>query len=150
MTVLCFVQDAAPVFAEIIRVLRPSGKLMIGELGKWSSWAAARRIRAWLGSLLWRRGRFRTATELVPDYFDVWNGLSLALSLSGLDREAVEAARAAVRASAANRFGYVALAHALRVTGQFEDRFLARSKRWGRRFCRRSGVKGRDAAHVRR
>jgi ubiquinone biosynthesis O-methyltransferase len=64
VTILCFVENAAPVFAEIARVLRPGGRLVIGELGKWSSWAAARRIRAWLGSQLWRRGRFRTAREL--------------------------------------------------------------------------------------
>lgn len=64
VTTLCFVDDAAPVFAEIARVLRPGGRLVIGELGKWNSWAAARRIRAWLGSPLWRLGRFRTASEL--------------------------------------------------------------------------------------
>ena len=64
ITVLCFVEDASPVFREIARVLRPGGRLIIGELGKWSSWAAGRRIRAWLGSRLWRQGRFRTAHEL--------------------------------------------------------------------------------------
>jgi len=64
VTILCFVENAAPVFAEIARVLRPGGRLVIGELGKWCSWAATRRIRAWLGSQLWRRGRFRTASEL--------------------------------------------------------------------------------------
>lgn len=64
VTILCFVENAAPVFHEIARVLRLGGFLVIGELGKWSSWAAARRIRAWLGSPLWRRGRFRTVREL--------------------------------------------------------------------------------------
>ena len=64
VTILCFVANAAPVFHEIARVLRPGGVLVIGELGKWSLWAAARRIRAWLGSPLWRRGRFRTSGEL--------------------------------------------------------------------------------------
>jgi ubiquinone biosynthesis O-methyltransferase len=64
VTILCFVEDPAPVFREIARVLRPGGRLVIGELGRWSTWAAERRIRAWLGSRLWRRGRFRTAREL--------------------------------------------------------------------------------------
>lgn len=64
VTILCFVADAGPVFEEIDRVLKPGGRLVIGELGKWSAWAAGRRVRAWLGSRLWRRGRFRTASEL--------------------------------------------------------------------------------------
>ncbi|MFQ5953508.1 MAG: class I SAM-dependent methyltransferase [Kiloniellales bacterium] len=64
VTVLCFVEDAAPVFREMARVLRPGGRLVVGELGKWSSWAAIRRIRGWLGSPLWRKGRFRTIREL--------------------------------------------------------------------------------------
>lgn len=64
VTILCFIADAAPVFREVARVLRPGGGFVIGELGKWSSWAALRRIRAWLGAPLWRRARFRTAGEL--------------------------------------------------------------------------------------
>jgi ubiquinone biosynthesis O-methyltransferase len=64
ITILCFVDDASPVLPEIARVLRPGGRLVVGELGKWSTWAARRRIRAWLGVQLWRRARFRTANEL--------------------------------------------------------------------------------------
>lgn len=64
ITILCFVEDASAVFDEIARVLRPGGRLVIGELGRWSSWAAARRVRAWLGSPLWQLARFRTSKEL--------------------------------------------------------------------------------------
>ncbi|MDA8051531.1 MAG: class I SAM-dependent methyltransferase [Rhodospirillales bacterium] len=64
VTILCFVADARPVFAEIARVLRPGGRLVIGELGRWNSWAAVRRVRAWSGSALWRGARFRTPAEL--------------------------------------------------------------------------------------
>jgi 2-polyprenyl-3-methyl-5-hydroxy-6-metoxy-1,4-benzoquinol methylase len=64
VTVLCFIPDAVPVLREIARVMRPGGRLVIGELGKWSSWAAARRIRAWRGSALWSKAKFRTKGEL--------------------------------------------------------------------------------------
>jgi SAM-dependent methyltransferase len=61
VTILCFVEHAAPVFKEIARVLKPGGHLVIGELGRWSTWAAERRVRAWLGgSRLWQQGFFRT------------------------------------------------------------------------------------------
>ncbi|WP_137128515.1 hypothetical protein [Roseomonas sp. HF4] len=46
------------------RVLRPGGRLVIGELGRWSLWAARDRIRGWLGSRLWRRSAFHSAADL--------------------------------------------------------------------------------------
>lgn len=63
-TILCFVADASGVFAEIARVLRPGGRLVIGELGKYSLWALQRAVRGRLGSPLWRQGHFWTPRQL--------------------------------------------------------------------------------------
>jgi SAM-dependent methyltransferase len=64
MTVLCFVPDAKAAAREMARVLRPGGRLVLGELGRWSFWAATRRLRGWLGSATWKAARFRDAGEL--------------------------------------------------------------------------------------
>ncbi|MDP2332703.1 MAG: class I SAM-dependent methyltransferase [Reyranella sp.] len=64
VTVLAFVSDTEGAIREMARVLRPGGSLIIGDLGKWNSWAARRRVRGWLGAKMWRAATFRTATEL--------------------------------------------------------------------------------------
>jgi SAM-dependent methyltransferase len=64
VTVLCFVKDAVPVLREAGKLLRPDGRLVIGELGRWNIWAAERRLRSWFGNPLWRQARFRSADEL--------------------------------------------------------------------------------------
>lgn len=119
-TVLCFVDDGQPFVSEMARVLRPGGRLVIGELNRWSSWAAQRRIRAWLGSRLWRQGRFRTAGEL----------RSLA-ETAGLD---VEAIRGAVY--------YPRLTWAARYMAPFDAR-LARMTTLGAAFIAMAAVKPR-------
>jgi len=64
ITVLCFLPGAIGAVREMARVLRPDGRLVLGELGRWSWWAAIRRVRSWLGSSIWAAAQFRTATEL--------------------------------------------------------------------------------------
>lgn len=64
VTVLCFVDDAAGAMREMARVLRPGGRLAIGELGRWNLWAAKRRLSGWLGSRVWQSATFRTAGAL--------------------------------------------------------------------------------------
>ena len=64
VTVLCFVEQRSGAVEEMARVLKPGGRLVIGGLGRWSTWAASRRIRAWLGNQFWRHARFMTAHQL--------------------------------------------------------------------------------------
>lgn len=64
VTVLCFVADAESAVREMVRVLRPGGRLVMGELGRHSIWAAKRRLSGWLGSRTWRGAIFRSAGEL--------------------------------------------------------------------------------------
>lgn len=58
VTVLCFVPEADRAVREMARVLAPGGRLVLGELARFSVWAAERRVRGWLGSRTWRRARF--------------------------------------------------------------------------------------------
>ena len=64
VTVLCFFADESEAVREMARVLRPGGRLVLGELGRWSFWAMIRRVRGWLGAETWKVARFRTAGEL--------------------------------------------------------------------------------------
>jgi ubiquinone/menaquinone biosynthesis C-methylase UbiE len=65
VTVLCFVSDAPTAVGEMARVLAPGGRLVLGELGRFSIWAAERRVRGWLGARTWRRAHFWSRGELV-------------------------------------------------------------------------------------
>jgi ubiquinone/menaquinone biosynthesis C-methylase UbiE len=65
VTVLCLVSDARIAAREMARVLAPGGRLVIGELGRYSIWAAERRVRGWLGARTWRHARFWSRRALV-------------------------------------------------------------------------------------
>lgn len=69
-TVLCLIADRRAALAEAGRVLRPGGRLLLGELGRWSLWALQRRIKGMLGSPLWRRSRFSHARSLRTELSD--------------------------------------------------------------------------------
>lgn len=62
---LCFVDDPSHAVGEMARVLKPGGRLILGELGRWNLWAVQRRIKGWLGSNLWRAAHFRSRADLL-------------------------------------------------------------------------------------
>jgi ubiquinone/menaquinone biosynthesis C-methylase UbiE len=65
ITVFAFLPQPERAVCEIARVLKPDGRLIIGDLGKWSLWAASRRLRGWLRlAPMWNAARFRSAGEL--------------------------------------------------------------------------------------
>ena len=64
VTVLCFVDDVASAFRELARVLAPGGTLVVGELGRWSAWAAKRRLQSRGKQTLWSAVHFWTRREL--------------------------------------------------------------------------------------
>lgn len=64
VTVLCFVPNPLVMLRELARVVRPGGRVVIGELGRWSTWAALRRVRARRHGGRWRAARFWTRRRL--------------------------------------------------------------------------------------
>jgi len=55
VAVLCFIEDIERAVQEMARVLRPGGRLVLGELGRYSLWATKRRVAGWFGSKIWPR-----------------------------------------------------------------------------------------------
>lgn len=57
-TLLCLVSDPTRAVSEMARVTRPGGRVVLGELGRWSLWALWRRLRALSGGSPWRAATF--------------------------------------------------------------------------------------------
>jgi len=64
VTALCFTAEPARALAGMAHILRPGGRLVLGELGRWNLWAAIRRLRGWRGHPVWRAARFHDAAAL--------------------------------------------------------------------------------------
>lgn len=66
VTLLCFLDQPRRerTVRELVRVTRPGGRVVLGELARYSLWAAQRRLKGWRGSHTWRSAHFTTAREL--------------------------------------------------------------------------------------
>ncbi len=66
VTLFCFLdaEQRRRAAGELLRVVRPGGRVVVGELARYSLWAARRRVKGWRGSAMWRQAHFATAGEL--------------------------------------------------------------------------------------
>ncbi len=59
-----FTRSPREVIREMLRVVKPRGRLVIGALGKYNLWAATRRLKSLLGPSMWRSAAFFSRREL--------------------------------------------------------------------------------------
>lgn len=64
VTVLCFSEQPHALLSEAHRVLRPGGRIVLGELGRYSPWAVIRRLKGLLSKTVYRTAHFFTPSEL--------------------------------------------------------------------------------------
>ncbi len=64
VTSLCFVDNPVAVLREVRRVLTPGGRLVLGELNRWSVWAALRRLKGLVRPTVFRSAHFHSIREL--------------------------------------------------------------------------------------
>jgi ubiquinone/menaquinone biosynthesis C-methylase UbiE len=122
VTVFCFLDQTQRQAAarELLRVTRPGGRVVVGELARYSLWAAERRVKGWRGSPVWSAARFSTARELERLFLAAGAGAVTSrygLYLPPVDRQAV------VRRADA-------IEHACRALGPVGAAFVAVRAEW--------------------
>ncbi|NWF81103.1 MAG: class I SAM-dependent methyltransferase [Chloroflexi bacterium] len=63
LTALCFIPDLSAALREARRVLRPAGRLVLGELNRHSLWMSLRRLEGMFRPTIFRTARTHTITE---------------------------------------------------------------------------------------
>jgi len=64
VTSLCFVPHPDQAVAEMRRVIAPDGRVVLGELNRWSSWALVRRLKGLVTDTIYNRAHFWSRTGL--------------------------------------------------------------------------------------
>ncbi|MBI3607164.1 MAG: methyltransferase domain-containing protein [Nitrospirae bacterium] len=64
VTSLCFVAHPDRAVEEMGRVIAPDGRVVLGELNRWSSWALVRRLKGLVTDTIYNRAHFWSRREL--------------------------------------------------------------------------------------
>ena len=64
VTSLCFMPHPDQAVAEMGRVIAPDGRVVLGELNRWSSWALVRRLKGLVTDTIYNRAHFWSRREL--------------------------------------------------------------------------------------
>lgn len=64
VTLLCFTEQPQRAVAELVRVTRGDGRVVLAELNRYGLWAVWRRVRSLTGSDTWTHAHFYTPAEL--------------------------------------------------------------------------------------
>lgn len=61
---LCFLKEPEKALIEMHRVLKPSGRLVVGVLNRWSPWALFRRVKGLIKDTIYNQAHFISPPEL--------------------------------------------------------------------------------------